>query len=152
MPDTTLFVALGGLPGITALAHAWHRNVMADEVVSHAFHHGFHPHHLERLAAYWSEAWGGPPLYSTQYGTESTMVRIHSGNGVHADMDARALACFDHAMSDIGISDARLRTTLHDYFAWVMCTALAAYPTSADAVPAGLPIPHWSWQGLDTRK
>ncbi len=47
MPDTTLFVAIGGLSGITALAHAWHHNVMADEVVSHAFQHVFHPQHEE---------------------------------------------------------------------------------------------------------
>jgi hemoglobin len=34
------------------LAGAWHRRVMADEVVGHAFSHGFHPQHVERLAAY----------------------------------------------------------------------------------------------------
>jgi hemoglobin len=28
--------------------------VMVDEVVSHAFSHGFHPEHTERLAAYWA--------------------------------------------------------------------------------------------------
>lgn len=152
MSDGTLFVALGGMPGIIALAQAWHHNVMADELVSHAFHHGIHPHHIERLAAYWGEAWGGPPQYSAHYGTESSMVRIHSGNGVHAEMDARALACFDRAMIDIGISDARLRSTLHDYFAWMMHNPLAAYPTNATAVPAELRIPRWSWQGLDTRE
>jgi hemoglobin len=30
---------------------------MADEIVAHAFSHGFHPQHSERLAAYWGEAW-----------------------------------------------------------------------------------------------
>jgi len=35
---------------------------MADEVVSHAFSHGFHPNHSERLAAYWAEALLGPEL------------------------------------------------------------------------------------------
>ena len=34
------------------LAIAWHRRVLADEVVSHAFSHRFHPEHVERLAAY----------------------------------------------------------------------------------------------------
>jgi len=32
---------------------------MVDDVVSHAFSHGFHPQHVERLAAYW--AWGAGP-------------------------------------------------------------------------------------------
>ena len=147
MSDTTLFTAVGGMPGVVALANAWHINVMADEIVSHAFSHGFHPHHLDRLVAYWCEAWGGPSLYSTQYGTESTMVRIHSGNGIHTEMDERAIACFDQAMQDVGITDARLTGVLHDYFVWVTTSSIAAYPDSAHDVPAGLSIPRWSWTG-----
>ena len=46
-----------------ALAEAWHEQVLADAVVSHAFSHGYHPQHTERLAAYWAEAWGGPANY-----------------------------------------------------------------------------------------
>ena len=37
--------------------------------------------HTERLAAYWVEALGGPPIYSQRYGDETSVVRIHSGNG-----------------------------------------------------------------------
>ena len=88
----TLHDALGGLPALRRLAHAWHLRVMADEVVSHAFSHGFHPDHTERLAAYWAEALGGPPLYSTQFGDETRVVRMHSGNGEHEEMDRRANA------------------------------------------------------------
>ncbi len=42
---------------------------------------------------------------------------------------------------------------LHDYFAWATTTTMARYHHSAADVPAGLPIPHWSWNGLvdDTR-
>jgi hypothetical protein len=36
------------------LALHGHRRVIADEVVGHAFSHGFHPQHVERLAAYWA--------------------------------------------------------------------------------------------------
>src|SRR2546421_12486659 len=49
-----------------------------DEVVSHAFSHGFHPEHSERLAAYWAEALGGPTTFSAEYGDESSVVRTHS--------------------------------------------------------------------------
>jgi hypothetical protein len=66
---------------------------MADEEVSHAFSHGYRPDHSERLAAYWAEALGGPPLYSDAYGDETSVVRIHSGNGAHEEMDRRAIAC-----------------------------------------------------------
>jgi hemoglobin len=131
------------------LAGAWHARVLDDEVVSHAFSHGYHPEHTERLAAYWAEALGGPNTYSERYGDESSVVRLHSGKGAHEDMDRRAIACFDRALTDAGLDgDARLRDVLHDYFSWATTTAMCRYPRSADDVPQGLGIPHWSWDGL----
>ena len=116
--DRSIFDAAGGMAGIRRLAEAWHARVMADEVVSHAFSHGFHPQHTERLAAYWAEALGGPAGYSEAYGDETSVVRMHSGNGVHEEMDRRAIACFDQALVDAGLAaDDQLRQALHDYFA-----------------------------------
>ncbi len=123
---------------------------MADEVVSHAFSHGYHPDHTERLAAYWAEALGGPTTYSQSYGDETAVVRLHSGNGgPHEEMDRRAIECFDQALVDIGLArDERLHQVLHEYFAWATTTTMARYQRSADDVPDGLRIPHWSWDGL----
>ena len=59
-----MYEAAGGEEGLLRLARAWHARVMADDVVSHAFSHDFHPQHSERLAAYWAEALGGPTAYS----------------------------------------------------------------------------------------
>ena len=144
----SVFEAVGGEEGLLRLAHAWHARVMADEVVSHAFSHGFHPQHSERLAAYWGEALGGPATYSEKYGDETSVVRIHSGNGVHEEMDRRAIACFDQALDDVGLSaNEQLRQVLHDYFAWATTTTMARYHRSADDVPDGLAIPRWSWDG-----
>ena len=145
----TIYEAVGGLEGLLRLASAWHERVLKDEVVSHAFSHGFHPQHTERLAAYWAEALGGPKTYSEQFGDETSVVRIHSGNGPHGDMDQRAIACFDQALEDIGLARGeRLWGALHDYFAWATNTTMARYHRSADDVPDGLAIPTWSWDGL----
>jgi hemoglobin len=145
----TVYEAAGGADGMLRLASAWHARVLADEVVSHAFSHGYHPDHTERLAAYWAEALGGPMSYTGVYGDETSVLRVHSGNGPHEEMDQRAIACFDQAMTDAGLAgDERLRQVLHDYFAWATTTAMARYPGSADDVPDGLRIPHWSWDGL----
>jgi hemoglobin len=149
-PETvlTVYEAAGGDHGLLRLASAWHSRVMADEVVAHAFSHGFHPEHTERLAAYWAEALGGPPRYSRDYGDESSVVRMHSGNGPHDDMDRRAIVCFDQALVDVGLAgDDELRGVLHDYFAWATTTTMARYHESADHVPADLSIPRWSWDG-----
>jgi len=144
----TIYEAIGGRDGLLRLASAWHARVLADEVVSHAFSHGYHPQHTERLAAYWAETFGGPALYSGQYGDETAVVRLHSGNGPHVEMDQRAIACFDQALGDVGLArDERLRRVLHEYFAWAT-TTMARYHHTANAVPEGLQIPKWSWHGL----
>ena len=144
-----MYEAAGGIGGLRRLAQAWHARVMADEEVSHAFSHGYRPDHSERLAAYWAEALGGPAMYSPRYGDETSVVRIHSGNGPHEEMDRRAIACFDRALEDAGLAaDGRLRQVLHDYFAWATTTTMARYHGSAADVPDGLAIPRWSWDGL----
>jgi hemoglobin len=144
----TLFESLGGLAGVHRLAHAWHLRVLADEIVSHAFSHGFHPQHTERLAAYWCEAWGGPKDYTAKYGTESSVVRMHSGNGEHEEMDRRAIRCFELAMTDAQVPDPALRRALLDYFTWATTKRMAAYPKSPAEVPPNLPLAQWSWDGL----
>jgi hemoglobin len=144
----TVYEAAGGEGFFLALAEAWHARAMEDEVVGHAFSHGFHPEHTRRLAAYWAEAVGGPATYSDAYGDETSVVRMHSGNGPHEDMDRRAIVCFDQALTDVGITDDnRLRSVLHDYFAWATTTTMSRYHRSADDVPDGLPFQHWSWDG-----
>lgn len=145
----TVYEAAGGAEFFLALANAWHARVMADEVVSHAFSHGFHPEHSRRLAAYWGEALGGPPSYSNSFGDETSVVRIHSGNGQHEEMDRKAIACFDQALTDVGLTDDNvLHKVLHDYFAWATTNTMSQYQRSADDVPDGLRIPQWSWDGL----
>jgi hemoglobin len=144
----SVYEAAGGGEGMRRLAEAWHSRVMADEVVGHAFSHGFHPEHTERLAAYWAEALGGPSTYSERYGGETSVVRMHSGNGPHEEMDRRAIACFDQALDDVGLTVEPLRQVLHDYFAWATTTTMARYHESAADVPDGLAIPRWSWDGL----
>jgi hemoglobin len=143
----TIFDAAGGQEAFLKLAHAWHARCLADAVVSHAFSHGYHPQHTERLAAYWAEALGGPPTYSTSLGDETPVTRMHSGNGEHLEMDERAQVCFAQAIDDAGLpDDPRLRSTLEAYFRWAT-RRLARYPYSPDDVPVGIPLARWSWHG-----
>jgi hemoglobin len=143
----TVYDAAGGAAGVLALAHAWHERVLADPVVAHAFSHGFRDDHTDRLAAYWAEQLGGPAAYSGTLGDQSHVVRLHSGNGEHHEMDARAVDCFVGAMDDAGLPDApELRATLTAWFRWGI-ELMDAHPDSADAVPEGLPLPRWTWEG-----
>jgi hemoglobin len=144
----TIYEAMGGKEAILALAHAWHALCLADPVVSHAFSHGYHPQHTERLAAYWAEALGGPADYTRALGDESSVVRMHSGNGPHEEMDERAELCFAQALDDAALpSSPELRAALKDYFHWAI-RAMGTYANSADDVPPNLTLAKWSWDGL----
>ena len=57
----SVYEAAGGSGCLLRLAEAWQSRVMADETVSHAFSHGFHSQHSERLAAYWARSAARPP-------------------------------------------------------------------------------------------
>ncbi len=143
----SVYEAAGGIDGMLRLARAWHERVLADEIVSHAFSHGYHPRHSERLAAYWAEALGGQSEFSELYGDETSVVRIHSCDGPHEEMDQRAIACFDQALTDVGLIAEPLRQVLHDYFAWATTVTMTRYHSEAE-VPERLAIPRWSWDGL----
>ena len=136
---TTLYDAVGGEQAVLALAHAWHERVLADPVVSHAFSHGFRDDNTERLAAYWAEVLGGPATYSQTMGDEAHVVRLHTGNGPHDEMDRRAVDCFAAALRVVGVPEAH-HEALVGWF-----RAANQYVNhhfgSPDAVPDGLPMP-----------
>ena len=69
---------------------------------------------------------------------ETSVVRMHSGNGPHEEMDVRAIECFDDALAD----GEELFHVLHDYFTWATTTTMSNYPASADDVPDALTSPH----------
>jgi hemoglobin len=136
---TTLYDAIGGEAGALAVAHHWHERVLADPVVSHAFEHGFRDDHTERLAAYWAEVLGGPATYSQSMGDESEVVRMHTGNGPHDDMDRRAVDCFAEALVDAGVPESH-HGTLVAWFRRANQYVNHQFGSPGE-VPDGLPMP-----------
>ena len=122
---------------------------MADEVVSHAFSHGFDPDHTKRLASYWAEALGGPETFSAVYGTRPPWCGCTAAMALHEEMDRRAIACFDQALSDVGFEqESQLAQVLHDYFAWATTTTMSRYPEYRGGRARRTEHPRWSWDSL----
>jgi hemoglobin len=136
---TSLYDAMGGGEVVLAVAHAWHERVLADPVVSHAFEQGFRDDHTERLAAYWAEVLGGPATYSRTMGDESLVVRLHTGNGPHEEMDRRAVDCFADALKDTGVPEAH-HEALVDWFRDANHYVNHHFG-SPETVPEDLPMP-----------
>ena len=145
----TLFEYAGGEPAFVALAAAHHARCLADPELNHPFSHpGQHPQHVERLAAYWAEVLGGPPSYSGSCGDHSFVLQMHAGNGDMGDLGERFIRCVEQAMDEAGLpAEPRFRTAMSDYMRWAVGDVLAWSDPAAE-VPGGLPMPHWSWDGL----
>ena len=145
----SLYEYAGGDAAFLALARAHHQRCLDDPELNHPFSHpDQHPQHVERLAAYWAEVLGGPPTYSRECGEQSSLLVMHSGNGPIDDLGRRFVDCFVQAADDAGLpDDPEFRTALRDYMVWAVADVLEYAPVGS-TVPAGVAMPHWSWDGL----
>ena len=144
----SIFEVAGGQGAFVRLAAAHHRRCLADPVLSHPFSHPGHPRHIERLAAYWAEVFGGPPAYTREAGGHSAMLALHARTQADADLGARFVRCFVAALDDAGLPpDPALRDALRAYMEWAVQEVLHYAPADA-VVPAGRPVPRWGWGGL----
>lgn len=145
----TLYEFAGGAPAFLALATAHHARCLADPELNHPFsHEGQHPQHVRRLAAYWAEVLGGPPEYSKSCADQSYVLGLHCGNGEIDDLGRRFLDCFVGAMDDAGLpADPEFRAAMRDYMRWAVADVLHFSPDGTKTAD-GVPMPHWSWSGL----
>ncbi len=145
----TLFEFAGGEAALLALAKAHHARCLADPELNHPFSHDDqHPQHVERLAAYWGEALGGPAVYSQTCGTESGVLQMHAGNGDMGDLGERFVECFVLALDDAGLpADREFRAAMRAYMEWAVANVLS-YSAEDTVVPPGVGMPRWDWGGL----
>jgi len=139
----------GGEQAFLALAAATHERCLADPELNHPFSHHVSPRHIENLAAYWAEVFGGPPSYSTNLGGHSGMLTIHAGEGAPEEMGDRFEACFIQAMDDADLpDDGEFRRAMQEYMHWATREVNSYAPAGARVDP-DQPMPHWSWEGLE---
>ena len=148
----SLYEFAGGRPAFLALTEAHHARCLADPELNHPFSHPDQdPHHIERLAAYLAEVMGGPPTFSHDYGDHSAVLRMHAGNGDMSDLGRRFVDCFVGAADDAHLPvDPGFRRALCDYMTWAVAEVLE-YPGDPSTVPRDLGLPHWSWDGFQSR-
>jgi hemoglobin len=143
----SLFEFAGGDQAFLTLAAAHHERCLQDPVLNHPFSHPGHPQHVERLAHYWAEVFGGPPRFSESCGGHAAMLEIHAGEGADDDLGERFVACFVQAIDDARLpDDPEFRAALRSYMEWAVGEVLSYSPRGSQ-VPAELPVPRWSWNG-----
>jgi hemoglobin len=144
----SLYEDAGGAATMIALAADFHARCLADPVLAHPFSHTGNPEHVQRLADYWGEVLGGPPVFSQRYGGHVAMLRLHANQGAGDDLGGRFVACFDAAVGGCGVpAEPRLRAALHDYMRWATDEVLLYSPRDA-VLPGAAPMPRWDYDGL----
>lgn len=147
MARPSIFEFAGGHAAFLAFAAAFHKRCLEDPELNHPFSHPGNPEHVERLADYWGEVFGGPARYSESYGGHSAMVAVHAGQGAGDDYGPRFVACFMQAADDVGLPDDNdFRAALRSYIESAVGDVLS-YAPHGSHVPAGMAIPRWSWNG-----
>jgi hemoglobin len=148
MARPSIYEFAGGAAAFLALAAAHHERCLQDPELNHPFSQGLNPQHIENLAAYWAEVFGGPTRYSESHGGHSAMLGIHAGHGTGDDYGARFVACFMQAADDASLpEDPDFRSALRSYMEWAVGEVLSYSPQGSN-VPADKPVPRWSWNGL----
>ncbi len=149
MARPSVYEFAGGDAAFLALAAAHHERCLADAELNHPFSHGVNPAHIENLAFYWAEVFGGPARYSELHGGHSAMLDIHARQGAGEDYGPRFVACFVQAADDAKLpEDPDFRRALSSYMEWATREVLSdAAPESS--VAADLPVPRWGWNGLE---
>ncbi len=144
----SIYEFAGGAEAFMRLAAAHHRRCLEDPVLEHPFSHS-RPSHVERLAVYWGEVFGGPlaNLYPENE-TQVEVLTMHSGIDAQDDLGEHFLAAFLQAMDDAGLpEDLAFRTAMRSYMEWAVDEVMALSPPGSVVEP-GLPVPRWSWDGL----
>lgn len=148
----SLYEFAGGDEAFLALARAHHERCVADPLLNHPFSkEDLNPQHVERLAAYWAEVLGGPPRFSEQLSDQSSMLRMHAGNGPGMlELGPLFVECFVAAADDVGLpADPEFRAALRAYMEWAVADVNEFHDEDA-TVPDGLGMPRWGWDGLVT--
>jgi CDGSH-type Zn-finger protein/truncated hemoglobin YjbI len=143
--EPTLFAWAGGFPALLRMTRLFYeRHVAEDELLAPLFAR-MEPDHPERVAAWLSEVFGGPELYSQRYGGYSRMISQHLGKHLSEAQRSRWVALLARSADEAGLpSDPEFRAAFAGYLEWG--SRIAVENSRADArPPEGMPVPRWWW-------
>lgn len=142
MGRPSIYDYVGGGQAFLTLAEKHHDLCLADPELNHPFsHHDANPQHVERLAAYWAEVFGGPATFP---GGHTAMLAVHACEEFPEGWDERFLACFVQAADNARFPED-VKPVLKDYMRHAVAEVMSY---SMKPVPSDLPTPKWGWDGL----
>ena len=144
----SLYDDAGGLDGLRRLSVAFYQRVLADELLAPVFAH-FTPAHVEHVAVWLAEVFGGPTNYSAHLGGHHSLLSSHLGLKIHDEHRQRWLQLMADAIGEVLPGRPELAAALMGYFEWGTAIAqdVSQDPVGSDLGEPG-PTPRWGYQGL----
>ena len=144
----SLYDAVGGTDGLRRLSESFYERVLADDVLTEVFA-TFTRDHVEHVAVWLGEVFGGPPEFTASHGGHQSLLRSHLGLGIRDEHRARWLELMDAAIAEVYPGQDELRAALMSYFGWGAAIAqqVSQAPAGTDLGDPG-PTPRWTHSGL----
>jgi hemoglobin len=145
---TTLYEDVGGTAGLRRLSSAFYQRVLADQLLAPVFA-DFTPAHVEHVAVWLAEVFGGPEEYTARLGGHHALLTSHLGLGIRDEHRKRWLELMAAAIDETQPGRPELRATLMAYFDWGTAIAqdVSHSPVGTDLGAPG-PTPRWGHDGL----
>ncbi|MFF3685157.1 group II truncated hemoglobin [Streptomyces sp. NPDC002187] len=145
---TTLYEAVGGADALRRLSNTFYEAVLADPLLAPVFA-DFTPAHVERVAVWLAEVFGGPTRFTDELGGHQALLNAHLGLHITEEQRLRWMELMSDAVAKELPDDELLRRRVVEYFDWGTKIArdVSADPPGTDLGEPG-PTPRWSWDGL----
>jgi hemoglobin len=141
----TLYEWAGGAAALARMISAFYDRVERDDLLAQFFPGGVSASHRDHVASWWSEVFGGPPMYTRDLGGYAAMVSKHIGLGISAEHRARFVSLMSLAADDAALpDDPEFRSALLAYLEWGTRLAMGNSQPGA-TVQAQAPVPRWGW-------
>jgi len=146
MTEPSIFDHLGGAAALHRLADAQYRRCLTDPVLIPVFGTQGRPGHVEHLAAWLGEVFGGPEFYTRELGGHGALLRHHANLAITEQQRQRFVEVFIEAADEAGLpSDDRFRRRFREYIEWGSQIAMAVSQPGADTT-SHEPVPRWGWE------
>src|SRR4029450_5879959 len=110
MSEPTIFEHLGGAAAVRRLADAQYRRCLTHPLLRQVFGTRGRPGHVEHLAAWLGEVFGGPDSYTRELGGHGALLRHHANRSITETQRRRFVEIFLEAADEAGVpNDGRVR-------------------------------------------
>lgn len=143
--EPTLFEWAGGFAALLRMTRIFYDKYVPQDPLVGPLFAKMAPDHPERVAAWLSEVFGGPHLYSERYGGYSRMISQHVGKRITEEQRARWVQLLCQSADDAMLpNDPEFRAAFVAYLEWGSRIGKENSQQHASP-PPNMPVPRWWW-------